>query len=265
MCWSGEASALLAAVGFSTTACAAVRKEPAALWAPLGYFSVMEALQAYTYVVINDCGSPANQIATLLGYLHIVFQPFFGNALFLYFIPREIRERIHIPVYGLCFLSAIYMLIQLYPFDWAGTCDLRRTLCGTRLCSVSGNWHIAWEIPFNGIGNRSIDIPLVGSSFLSYGLVMFVLPLLYGSWRVTLYHFVLGPTLANLTTDNKNEWPAIWCLLSIGFLIIAVSPPVRRWLFVRRWPLWPKMLYTVRTAQEAPAVDRVRSRPALGE
>jgi hypothetical protein len=253
MCWSGEASVLLATVGFSTTAYAVVRKESVALWAPLGYFSLMEALQAYTYVVINECGSQANQIATMLGYLHIVFQPFFCNALSLYFVPKEIRERIQIPVYGLCFFSAIYMLIQLYPFSWAGTCDMRRALCAARLCSVSGNWHIAWEIPFNGIGNWSIGIPLIGLSFFTYGLVMFVLPLLYGSWRVTLYHFVMGPTLASLTTDNKNEWPAVWCLLSIGFLIIVVKTPVRRWLFVSSWPLWPKARYTVRTGQKAPS------------
>ena len=49
MCWSGEASAVLATAGLGTTAYAAYRKEPAAIWMPLGYFSLMELLQAFTY------------------------------------------------------------------------------------------------------------------------------------------------------------------------------------------------------------------------
>jgi hypothetical protein len=49
MCWSGEASAVLAVVGIGTTAYAAYKKEPAPLWMALGYFSSMELLQAFTY------------------------------------------------------------------------------------------------------------------------------------------------------------------------------------------------------------------------
>jgi hypothetical protein len=81
MCWSGEASVALAIAGLGTTAYAAYKKEPAPLWMALGYFSSMEALQAFTYSVIDQCGLPSNQIATMLGYLHIVFQPFFINML----------------------------------------------------------------------------------------------------------------------------------------------------------------------------------------
>src|SRR5271155_1123786 len=111
MCWSGEASAALAAAGIGTTIWAAWKKEPMSLWIALGYFSLMELLQAFTYSVINQCDLPSNQIATLLGYLHITFQPFFINAVALYFIPEEVRKRIAIPVYMVCFAGAIFMLI----------------------------------------------------------------------------------------------------------------------------------------------------------
>src|ERR1700682_4620171 len=93
MCWSGQASAVLATVGLGTTAYAAYRKEPAAIWMPLGYFSLMELLQAFTYSVIDQCSLPSNQIATLLGYLHIAFQPFFINAVSMHFIPDQARAR----------------------------------------------------------------------------------------------------------------------------------------------------------------------------
>ncbi len=236
MCWSGEASTALAGVGVAGAAWAAYKKEPFSLWGTLGYFALMEALQAYTYTVINQCSLPSNQIATLLGYLHIAFQPFFINAISLYFIPKNIAERLYKPVFGLCFVSAIFMMIQVYPFDWAGSCNPERTLCAARLCSVSGNWHIAWEVPANGIGNWMFQHHLTG--YFTYSFVAFALPLLYGSWRFTLYHFLMGPFMARMLTNNLNEAPAVWCLLSIGFLLIVIKTPVRSILFVRSNFLW---------------------------
>lgn len=244
MCWSGEASAVLACVGIAGTAYAAYKKQHPVLWMTLGYFTSMEVLQAYTYMYIDQCGLPQNQIATLLGYLHIAFQPFFINALSMYFLPNQVRQKIQIPVYFLCFVSAIVMIIQVYPFDWAGACDLGRPLCGKTLCSVRGEWHIAWDVPANAIGNvfHTMDLPFRGwqSGYPTYVFVGFVLPLMYGSWRFTTYHYFMGPFLASLTTDNINEWPAVWCLLSIAFLLIVVKTPVHNILFVKSIIWWPK-------------------------
>jgi len=242
MCWSGEASLAVATIGVAGTLWSAYKKDPIALWGCLGYFTLMELLQAYTYIVINQCNLPSNQIATLLGYLHVTFQPFFINAMSMYFIPERIRKKIEYPVYFLCFVSAIYMLIQLYPFDWAGKCLQGRFFCGPKLCSVSGSWHIAWEIPLNGIGNwsgRSFLAFLVSGS-ASYPIVAFALPFLYGSWRFTAYTFIMGPLLASFLTNNYNEHPAIWCLLSIGFLLIVIKTPIRGLLHVKKWVLWPR-------------------------
>jgi hypothetical protein len=50
---------------------------------------------------------------------------------------------------------------------------------------------------------------------------------------------MLGPWLAALTTDNINESPAVWCLLSIGLLATAVKTPIRGLLHVRKWWPWP--------------------------
>lgn len=236
MCWSGEASTVLATVGISGALYAAYRKEPGGLWGTLLYFALMEALQAYTYTVINQCTLPSNQIATILGYLHIAFQPFFINAISLHFLPENISERVSKPAYALCFLSAIVMLVQLYPFNWAGACEPGRALCAQRLCSVSGNWHIAWDVPANGIGNWTDAHFLTG--YFSYSFVAFIVPLIYGSWRFTLYHFIMGPFMARVLTNNLNEMPAVWCLLSIGFLLIVIKTPVRQMLYVKSWPLW---------------------------
>ena len=249
MCWSGEASAALAVVGLGTTAYAAYKKEPAPLWIALGYFSLMELLQAFTYSVIDQCALPSNQIATLLGYLHITFQPFFINMLSMYFIPTHVRKKIQWPVYGVCFISAVIMLLQLYPFEWAGSCPLGSVLCAERLCSVSGDWHIAWEVPVNGMLN--FITANSWASFLtlypSYLVAAFLLPLIYGSWRLTVYHFLVGPRLAMLLTSNPNEVAAIWCLLSIGILLLVVKTPIRQFMFVKSWWLWPKQIVRKRS------------------
>jgi hypothetical protein len=55
-----------------------------------------------------------------------------------------------------------------------------------------------------------------------------------------LFHLMLGPWLAALTTNNMTEWPAVWCLFSIGLLAIAFKTPIRRVLYVRQWRPWPR-------------------------
>lgn len=233
MCWSGEASVVLSAVGVAGTAWAAYKKEPPELWMCLGYFTLMEILQAYTYTVIGQCSDPGNQIATLLGYLHITFQIFFINAVSLHFIDQGVAKKLQPFVYTVCFAASIMMLIKVYPFAWAGLCEAGvRPMCGPELCSVPGNWHIAWEVPVNNIND----------GFSWYFLAGFVLPVLYGSWRFTLYHLLMGPLLAYATTDNMNEWPAVWCLLSIGFMLIVVKTPVRKVLYMKKKRLLSAMI-----------------------
>lgn len=238
MCWSGEASAVLAATGFGSTAYFYWKGESKPLCAALAYFSLMELLQAYTYSVIDQCFNPNNQIATFLGYMHIAFQPFFVNAVSMHFIPDAVRKRIAATVYALCFAGATIFMMRIYPFEWASFCfeksykfmlanDIQFDMpfCGKQICSVSGDWHIAWAIPANG------SIQMANA----YVYVAFLLPLLYGSWKLTLYHIVTGPLLAFLTTNNMNEWAAVWCLYSIGLLLLLIKTPIRHYLHVERW------------------------------
>jgi len=232
MCWSGGASAALATIGLSTSVYAAYHKEAKALWVPLLYFSLMEALQAFTYRVIDDCDNPVNQVATFFGYLHICFQPFFINAIGMYFIPKAVRDRIYMLVYGLCACASCFLIFKLYPFSWAGEC----VMCPRQFCSVSGNWHIAWQFPLNDFGNyfyHKYGVYYMLSNYMTYFSVAFILPVLYGSWRAAAYHFFTGPMLSAYLTNNLNERPAVWCLLSIGILMIVVKTPLRKYLYVR--------------------------------
>jgi len=249
MCWNGQASATLATLGLASTAYVAYRGEEKSLWMPLAYFSLMELLQAITYTVIDQCGLPMNQVLTALGSLHIAFQPFFLNAFAMHFIPKSVSHRIAPFVYGVCVFGSIILLLMVYPFPWAGSCHVGRDpFCGEHLCSVSGNWHIAWEAPLNGLT----------WAYLGYFLPVFLMPVLYGSWKFILYHVVVGPGLAWLLTDNMNEWPAVWCLLSIGMLLVVVKTPLRQLLYTDTWIFWQSSPLEADT--DAPTTDAVAER-----
>lgn len=230
MCWSLEASVAVTAVGVATSVFSYVRKDPPAIWATLGYFTLMEGLQAGSYSVIDACGAPANQTLTVLSFLHICFQPFFINLISMSFIPDSVRLRIQPAVYGLCAVNAAIMLAQLIPFDWLVHCPIGEVLCGDKWCAVTGTWHIGWEVPYRLLG-------FLGG-FPTYIVVGFFIPILYGSWRMTLFHIVTGPLAAYLSTHNPNEWPAVWCLYSVGLILIVVMTPLRHKFAVRNW-IWP--------------------------
>lgn len=227
-----EASVALVVTGTAGFAIGTYHKQPKELLIPLGYFTLMEGIQALTYPVIDVCGISLNQILTTLGFIHIAFQPFFINMVMMYFIPKGRREKISLYVYLLSGLAAAVTLLQLYPFAWAGSCVQGVPLCGSPLCSVSGIWHLAWNIPLNGLVNGLIPMPFMGLP--GYFLVGLVLPFLYGSWRANLYHIVLGPLLAYLLTNNLNEAGAIWCTFSIALLLaVAGERPIRKYLYVK--------------------------------
>ena len=86
----------------------------------------------------------------------------------------------------------------------------------------------AWDVPYNGLSTQMVALWGNIGSFPAYPLAVFVLPLLYGAWRFTLFHALMGPIAASMLTDNPNEVPAIWCLFSIGILLATLSPQVWR-------------------------------------
>jgi hypothetical protein len=241
MCWNLEVSAAISIFGFLTILYLVIKKYPLALIIPLTYFLLMEGLQALTYGVIDRCDLPINQIYTLLGYFHISFQPFFVNMLSLYFIPQYISRKIYLLVYTLCGISAALMLLDVYPFSWAEKCLPSRPLCGETLCSLHGNWHIAWSIPLRFSWHTNITTTFSAFMLNPYTLTVFVLPILYGSYRFTIFHIIFGPSLAYLLTKNMNEWPAIWCLISLYLILLAISTPFRSFMHVKSWFWWPLM------------------------
>jgi hypothetical protein len=217
-----------------------------AIPAALGYFSLMELLQVAGYLTADDCASPENQLLAYLSFLHIVFQPLVINAFAMALVPHDVSRRIAVSVYVLCALSSVIMLVQIHPFAWLPACRPGDALCGAELCVRSGEWHIAWDITYGRITDTGSPFGLTSLvSFPSYMVTVFLLPLLYGSWRFVLFHLLAGPGLANMLTSNPNEAPAIWCLFSIAIIIVCLSPRLLARLEVHRWWLWPRAWTTV--------------------
>jgi len=238
-----EASVAMAAAGTAVTIISARRGQPVAFWGVLGFFTLMEVIQAASYPVLGQCQNPANQWLTRLAYLHISLHPFAFNALAMQMIPADIRARIRLPVHALCTAATAYTLAQLIPFEGAGQCAVHRAMCGTGFCTLPGVWHLAWEMPVNGWGNammysQNTIFRLFPNGYVGYGLGVTILPLLYGAWRITAFQFLLGPVLSIYLSPNVNEQPAIWCLMSVGIASIIIFTPLRRALITKRWPLW---------------------------
>lgn len=232
MCWSATASVAMVAAGGVATVVALKRGEPTALWATLGYFTLMEALQAAGYAVVDQCGNPANQAITVLSYLHIAIQPLFINAFAMAIAPSEVSRSMRRWVWILASAASVLLLLRLAPISAFGTCTPGDILCGPSWCLSSGEWHIGWDVPLNDLP-AYLGIPF---QFPAYMLAVFVLPLFYGAWRFVLFHALVGPLLAISLTDDPNEMPAIWCLFSVGILLVSLSPFFRYRIMGARVP-----------------------------
>lgn len=235
MCVSMGVSFAMVGLGAAATVVTLHRQAPAAVPAAFAYFTLMEALQAWGYTHLGACGRPANQLSALLSYLHIAFQPFFVNAFAMALLAGTVPARMRVAVWIGCGISAVAMLVQLHPFDWAERCVAGRVLCGEALCTLRGTWHLGWSIPYRDVIPPLALGPWVVLPLPTYVLAMFGLPLLYGAWRFAIFHLLAGPGLAMLLTADPHEMPAVWCLFSIALLSVWFVPWLRRRLSGTAW------------------------------
>ncbi|WP_237213279.1 DUF5765 domain-containing protein [Falsiroseomonas oryziterrae] len=228
MCLSMGVTIAMVGLGAGATAVTLHSRAPAAVPATFAYFTLMEGLQGWGYTHLDACGLPENQLSALLSYLHISFQPFFINAFAMALAASRVATPMRVAVWIGCGMSAVAMLLQVYPFAWAGSCIAGQALCGEALCTLRGTWHLGWAIPYTDIIPPLRLAPDVALPFPSYMLAAFGLPLLYGAWRFALFHLLAGPGLAALLTNNPYEMPAVWCLFSIALVSVWFSPWLRR-------------------------------------
>ena len=157
----------------------------------------------------------------------------------MYFIPVSVKLKIRTTVYTICAIGSLAMLIKMYPFGWAGTCHIGvEGFCGPSVCSTSGSWHIAWQMPLNGL--MSDPVKWLGGfdwglHAFTYIAVAFYMPFIYGSYRFVGFHYLIGPLISDITTTDPNEYAAVWCLFSIALCISVIKTPIRKYLHVKKW------------------------------
>ena len=228
MCWGIEATGAMLALGAGAAVVTSRRGDPRGIPLALGYFALMEGLQLAGYLVIDQCGTPGNRTVTQLSMLHIALQPVVINAFMLALVSGGVAPRVRWRVMGLAAAASAIILAQLLPLPALGSCAPGYALCGPDWCTRSGEWHLAWDVPYNGL-LVPLDRALgTGMAFPSYLLAVFVLPLTYGAWRFALLHLAIGPVLAFALTADRGEAPALWCLASVLILLAGLSPAFRR-------------------------------------
>jgi hypothetical protein len=117
MCSSGEMSAFFALSSIALAGIVYKSGRPNQMVVAILYFGAMEALQTVQYMFVarpedgfSMCKNSTNQFLTVVGYLHIVFQPLFCNmGIFAATLTRRdvIRNRFRRDiVFRLCYVAA---------------------------------------------------------------------------------------------------------------------------------------------------------------
>ena len=143
----------------------------------------------------------------------------------IYFIPKDICKQTFRIAFMICLIFTILMVYGIFPSSAPNCIAGVDNVCGKIFCSVSGEWHISWKFPYE----------MYFYTKYLYLIPVFILPLVYGSWKVALYLLLTGPPIASITTSNPNERPAVWCLFSIALIFVVIKSSLCKLLYVSSW------------------------------
>jgi hypothetical protein len=172
----------------------------------------MEILQFFQYKVVNQCDNQINKLLTIIGYLHICFQPLFANIWLFTFTTQPNFIFLY-----MAFFAGLLLASRLLVFSEEDLCDGRNEpLCGKKTCIYSGDRHLAWNVRLRAAGKYWFT-PSIGLHFF-----MWVIPMLtLFQIKPILAMLLTGPYLGYFFTTNIHEQPAIWCFTAIFQMIIT--------------------------------------------
>jgi len=230
MCFDQKSSFSFAALGLFLAYYVHSRTSNTRLAVGVFWFFLMEFLQGWQYFVIDDCDNWWNKVMTILGYIHICYQPYFTHIINSSLTKNERYLHQYDIILRMCLLGGTLMVIRwLYAeltgngtnilsdfSDWSGnnTHSGYRTqewLRGEKLCTFSGKYHLAWSVPMAEptywVNSAAIH------SFMMFGpfFVMKKNMIIQG-----VFLWLAGPYLAAWITPNLMEQASIWCFFSIA-------------------------------------------------
>lgn len=212
MCFNEKTSLLVGLTGIISSLYFYIYKKNIYASLGIGYFSLMEILQFLQYKVIDDCNNNINKILTIIGYIHICFQPLFANIWLFAFT----NTRYFIFLY-MSFFAGLLLASRLLVFSDEDLCDEKNEpICGKQTCVFSGNKHLAWNVRLRAPGKYWFT-PSIGLHFF-----MWVIPILtLFQIKPLLAMIITGPYFGYYFTNNIHEQPAIWCFTAIFQMIIT--------------------------------------------
>ena len=195
----------------------------------VSWFVVMEALQFFQYMFIDDCDSRVNQALTLFGFFHITMQPMFCHILNSGLTSSPRIRGIWDSIIKLCFLGGLLYFGRYFIADWSsapissdftdwvkaeplvGSYRTPEWIRGEKLCTFRGKYHLAWSVPLYEPTYYSPSGAI--HSFLMFAPFFTVKS---NAWIQGVFLFVTGPLLASFITPNLQEQASIWCFFSIA-------------------------------------------------
>lgn len=241
MCFTAEMSAVLTLIGVSATATLYKFTRNRRLCIAMLYFCLMEALQAVQQwspslaTSLDDprCRLRMNQVLNVLGYAHIMFQPYFTNLMHQSGKAGVGKEREWEVVKRLCLASGLLGMLRLVFVFHGASGPNREDLApahaqfletskdwieAPQACMYKGAVHLAWALPLprptyllGGLGTHS--------------LLMFAPALCVSGLQGldgTLFLIFTGPVLASMIAPGaKLEQASIWCFFSIAQICIG--------------------------------------------
>jgi len=220
MCFTQQMSAILSVSGFVVGIWAYSQTKNLRMLAGIWYFVAMEVLQFFQFYWLNQCDNPINQWLTVIGFLHISFQPYFTHTFSSAFMKNERKRAQMDMVRKLSLIMGAWMFSRylLYTPEHAlGSCTNTEWLRGNKACTFMGNYHIAWEMPLHAptyfMPSNGIHCFMMFAPYFAMGMDM---------WLNGAILLVTGPVLSKYITDNLYEQASIWCFFSIGQVILAV-------------------------------------------
>jgi len=184
----------------------------------VAYFALMETLQSAQYSWINLCDNPINKFLTVLGFIHLAFQPFFVN-LFLGSFMNKAQKRYLPLILSLCLMGGT-MLCNRFWKTWGDIpcTDNIEPMCGPTLCTFRGDVHLAWQIPMQH-SDQDYFTPGFTLHFVLFYLPTYAL----GMYGFTIFLLISGPFIGRVLTNHQDEIPAIWCFFSIFQLLFPIA------------------------------------------
>lgn len=228
MCFSKEMSLTFSLIGLAMSIWVYRRTSNLQLAIGVFYFFLMEFLQYFQYQFIDLCGDQTNKILTVLGFVHICYQPYFTHVINSSLTKSKRVLHMYVPVMRLCVIGGT-MLLMRWVFaevtDWERekfSDDKLSTewLRGEKLCTLSGKHHLAWSVPM-------IDVSYYTPSAAIHSFLMFAPFFVIKENMIIqgLFLWLTGPFLAAYITPNLMEQASIWCFFSIaqiGFMLYII-------------------------------------------